>query len=313
MIDFLGHYPVSDSRILIIKLGALGDVVRTTPLLRVLQGNITWITSVGAIPLLSGNRYVDHLEAIEARCDSVLNQRFDLVLSLEDELSAASLASSVKTERLIGSYREGGTVTYTQSASEWFDLGLISKFGKQKADELKKNNRRTYQDFIFSMVGHRFRGEEYVLNTRLTKHPAANLVGLEARAGTVWPMKRWGGYEKLAQRLLKEQFQVKVFRQHPHLTDYIDEINECQYVVCGDTLAMHVGLALGKLVVAIFTCTSPHEIYDYQRMIKIVSPVWEKYFYCRDFVSEAADAVSVETVFDAIKTLGETQSASRMT
>ena len=29
---------------LIIKLGALGDVVRTTPLLRVLEGKMTWVT-----------------------------------------------------------------------------------------------------------------------------------------------------------------------------------------------------------------------------------------------------------------------------
>ena len=31
--------------ILIIKLGATGDVVRTTPLLRRLDGNATWITA----------------------------------------------------------------------------------------------------------------------------------------------------------------------------------------------------------------------------------------------------------------------------
>lgn len=301
------------NKILIIKLGALGDVLRTTPLLRILEGNITWVTSEGATPLLLRNPFIHRLECIEGLQESLAGEHFDLVLSLEDDLPAAFLASSVKAQRLIGSYEESGAVRYTKSASEWFDLSLISKFGKQRADELKKNNRRTYQDFIFSMLGHRFRGEEYVLNAPLTKRPVLNLVGLEARAGVVWPMKRWGGYEKLAQRLLDEQFQVKVFRQHPKLMDYIDEINECQYVVCGDTLAMHVGLALGKLVVAIFTCTSPHEIYDYNRMIKIISPLWEKYFYRRDFVPEAADTISVETVFGAINRLGRTHSTSRVT
>src|SRR5579885_2276173 len=34
--------------ILVIKLGALGDVIRTTPLLRVLEGRITWVTSTVA-------------------------------------------------------------------------------------------------------------------------------------------------------------------------------------------------------------------------------------------------------------------------
>ena len=37
---------------LIIKLGALGDVLRTTPLLHILQGDIYWITKKEAIPLL---------------------------------------------------------------------------------------------------------------------------------------------------------------------------------------------------------------------------------------------------------------------
>jgi len=33
------------SNILICKTGALGDVVRTTPILRVINGNIFWLTS----------------------------------------------------------------------------------------------------------------------------------------------------------------------------------------------------------------------------------------------------------------------------
>jgi hypothetical protein len=64
--------------------------------------------------------------------------------------------------------------------------------------------------------------------------------------------------------LENDGFKVKIFHQRSHLRDYVDDINECECVVCGDTLAMHSGLALRKRVAAIFTCTSPYEIYDYK-------------------------------------------------
>ncbi len=37
------------SNILICKTSALGDVVRTTPILRVINGNIFWLTSREAV------------------------------------------------------------------------------------------------------------------------------------------------------------------------------------------------------------------------------------------------------------------------
>jgi len=296
-------------RTLIIKLGALGDVLRTTPLLAVLEGNVTWVTSEAAAPLLTGNPYIDRVYCMENPYDSLLEENFDLVINLEDDLPAASLASKVSAESLIGAYLNGDQVAYTESASEWFDMSLISRFGKKKADELKMNNRRTYQDFVFSMLGRGFHAEEYLLNMPLKKLPIPKLVGLEARAGAVWPMKRWNKFEALASRLEGAGFQVKTFQQRDQLRHYADDINECEYIVCGDTLAMHIGLALRKKVVAIFTCTSPYEIFDYQRMIKIVSPLWIDYFYRRDFEPAPADAISAQSVFDAVESLSNCRPA----
>ena len=295
------------NRTLIIKLGALGDVLRTTPLLRVLEGTITWMTSGPAASLLAENHRIDHLNCIERPHDSLFHEHFDLVINLEDELAAATLASRIKAENLVGAYLDGHRVAYTDSAREWFDMSLISRFGKEKADQLKANNRRTYQDLIFSMLGRRFQSEEYLLNMPVKKLPIPNLVGLETRAGAVWPMKRWNKFEALGSRLEDAGFQVKTFQQRDQLRDYADDINECEYIVCGDTLAMHLGLALRKKVVAIFTCTSPHEIFDYQRMTKIVSPLWIDYFYRRDFEPGAGEAISVESVLEAVKILANLQ------
>jgi len=295
---------------LIIKLGALGDVVRTTPLLRVLEANVTWVTAARAVPLLEGNPCIDRIHCMEDGPDVLRGEKYDLVINLEDEPAAAKLASNFEKATIVGAYMGEHGVTYTESASGWFDMSLISRFGKAKADELKMSNRKTYQEFVFAMIGRPFRGEEYVLNMPLTKLPEANLVGLEARAGDVWPMKRWNRYEELAELLEGAGFKIKIFQQRERLLDYVDDINECEYIVCGDTLAMHLGLALRKKVAAIFTCTTPHEIYDYGRMIPVVSPLYTKYFYRRDFVSEAADAIPTDSVFNVVRQMAETEATT---
>ena len=296
--------------VLIIKVGALGDVLRTTPLLRVLQGKVTWITSTKAAPLLRDNPYIDHLHCIEDPPEGWIGQKYDLVINLEDDLATAKIASDVKKTTIVGAYTDKDGITYSESASAWFDMSLISRFGKAKADELKMNSRKTYQEFVFGMIGRPFRGEEYVLNMPLKKLPESNLVGLEARAGEVWPMKRWNKYEELAERLKGAGFKIKIFQQRERLRDYADDINECEYIVCGDTLAMHLGLALHKKVVAIFTCTTPYEICDYGRMIPVVSPLYTTYFYRRDFVPEAADAIPTDSVFHVVRQMAETAPAA---
>src|ERR1700751_829338 len=104
-------------RILVIKLGALGDVLRTTPLLTVLDGTVSWLTSEAAAPLLTGNPYIERLYCMERSHDSLFETDFDLVLNLEDDLAAAALASKIRTRELIGAYRDRDRVAYTQSAS----------------------------------------------------------------------------------------------------------------------------------------------------------------------------------------------------
>ena len=296
--------------ILIIKVGALGDVLRTTPLLRVLQGKVTWITSTKAAPLLRDNPYIDHLYCIEDPPDAWIGRKYDLVINLEDDPATAKIASDVQKTTIVGAYMDKDGITYSESASTWFDMSLISRFGKAKADQLKMNSRKTYQEFIFAMIGKSFRGEEYVLNMPMTKSQETSLVGLEVRAGDVWPMKRWNKYEKLGEQLERGGFKTKIFQQRERLLDYADDINECEYIVCGDTLAMHLGLALRKKVAAIFTCTTPYEICDYGRMVPVVSPLYTSYFYRRDFVPEVADAIPTDSVFKVVRQMAETAAAT---
>ena len=74
------------SRILIIKLAALGDVVRTTSLLRPLRarhpGCRIWLVSApGAMDLLRGNPMIHRLLTVDWLAKLPPQIRFDLVLS----------------------------------------------------------------------------------------------------------------------------------------------------------------------------------------------------------------------------------------
>jgi heptosyltransferase-2 len=81
------------------------------------------------------------------------------------------------------------------------------------------------------------------------------------------------------------------------------EINRCDVVVSGDSLGMHMAIALEKHVVAWFGVTCPQEIDLYDRGLKILAdvgcaPCWksecDQKLPCRDQVDPEwiADAVS---------------------
>src|SRR5262249_17972398 len=142
---------------------ATGDVVRTTPLLRCLEGEITWITARNNIGLLTG--LTPKLQSLcwEDR-NTVRGEEYDLVINLEDEIELAAFVKNTRRKQIFGAYMNGSeTLSYTEDSRRWFDMSLISVYGKQKADALKFQNRQTYQELIFQGLGFRFAGEKYVL------------------------------------------------------------------------------------------------------------------------------------------------------
>jgi ADP-heptose:LPS heptosyltransferase len=68
--------------VLIVKLGATGDVVRTTPLLRRLSGSVTWITAA---------KNGVFLEGLAIPVDEVLSAvmaQLDLAIPVADHITA---------------------------------------------------------------------------------------------------------------------------------------------------------------------------------------------------------------------------------
>jgi hypothetical protein len=286
-------------RTLIAKLNATGDVVRTTSLLRRLEGEVVWITARNNVPLLVGGSSNVTCLAWDDR-SSALGQEYDLVINLEDEVEVASFVASVNARRIFGAFlADGGGVSYTEDAKAWFDMSLISVYGRERADELKLKNRRSYQEMIFECLGFEFGGEEYVL----PPCPSGTLhgdVAIAPVAGAVWPMKNWAYYEVLKERLERLGLKVNVLPQRRTLLEHVADIAGHRCLVGGDSLPMHLALGLRTQCVTLFNCTSPWEIFDYGLMTKIVSPLLEEFYYKRGMDERATTAISVDEVFDAV-------------
>jgi heptosyltransferase-2 len=284
--------------ILIVKLGATGDVVRTTVLLRSLSGEITWLTEQkNAVLLKNLSRDVRCL-AWEER-DSCRDRTYDLVINLEDTLEVATFVAGIEHEKLWGAQvGPDGTVAYSDDSRCWFDLSIVSRFDRRRADELKLANRSTYQELIFRGLGLRFSGEPYLLPSTSASDLTGD-VAIASEAGPVWPMKKWAYYEELRSELQALGLVVNVLPKRPSMIEHLADVRGHRCLVSGDSLPMHFALGSRIPCVSIFTCTSPWEIYGYGLQQKIVSTLLGEFFYKRGFEAQATTTIGVQEVLAA--------------
>ena len=138
------EFDPATKRVLVVKLGAMGDVLRTTatlpPLMAAHTGShITWITREASRPLLEMNPFVDRILTVESNyVEFLLTETFDLALGPDaDPLSAAIMRLATAVEKR-GFVADGdhGVIATNSAAANWWKLGLD--------DGLKRANRRTY-------------------------------------------------------------------------------------------------------------------------------------------------------------------------
>jgi ADP-heptose:LPS heptosyltransferase len=280
---------------LILKLGATGDVVRTTPLLKQLPGEVSWVTAQKNVVLLAGLTKTLRTTAWENRT-TFCDREYDLVINLEDTADVAQFLPQVKYKKLFGAFAAAdGKLDYTDDSRGWFEMSLISRFGRVAADKLKLENHRTYQDLIFEGLGMKFKGEGYILPVP-AKTDLHGDVAIAPKAGHVWPMKNWGYYAELKSALEQRGLKVNVLPERASLLEHLGDVKNHRCLVSGDSLPMHFSLAVGVRCVSLFTCTSPWEIYDYGLMKKITSPLLAEFFFKRGMDERAVKAISLEEV-----------------
>jgi heptosyltransferase-2 len=296
------------TRILIIKLGALGDVIRTAALLPGLkeawpQSHITWVTRPNGARTLANHPLIDRLLALDAETLAHLeHERFDLCLSLDKEPGPAGLAMRVDSpdKRGIGLSPFGTPYPLNQECAHYFELGLD--------DDLKfHRNERTYQDLIYEAVGLRYRGQRYRLYPSADQRAQAArrwrelgvrddqvVIGLNTGAGRVFANKNWppDKYAALARLLTRRsgwrvallggpeerRLNADLAATCPGVLDtgcdhdeleFAALLQRCQVIVTGDTMAMHVAVACDVPCVVLFGPTCEQEIDLYGRGEKV--------------------------------------------
>lgn len=205
------YYDRVSERALVIKLDALGDVLRTTCILPALKqkrprAQVTWITMPEAVPLLENNPFIDRVVAYGPDALGVLGvEQFDLVLCLDAAPRSAALGSLAKgrIKKGFGVDARGRVFPFNPEAREWFLMGLF--------DDVKKRNARTYQQIVMEMCGLNGLDQNVVLRltegeesfarrfaegaglpgsgTKPGKRPV--IVGVNTGSGGRWPMKQW--------------------------------------------------------------------------------------------------------------------------
>jgi hypothetical protein len=264
-----------------------------------LSGDITWVTAAKNAVLIKDLKDNVRCFTWEER-ERALDTRYDLGINLEDTPDVAQFLKTARSGEIFGAYVDSdGPLKYTENSRHWFDLSLISTYGREQADKLKLRNRRTYQELIFDGLGFRFAGERYLLPAPIETGLAGD-VAIAADAGEVWPMKKWAYYKELKQQLERRGLTVNVLPKRSSLLEHLCDVKNHRCLVGGDSLPMHLALGTATRCVTLFNCTSPWEIHDYGIQKKIISPLLEEFFYKRGYDERATTAISVDQVFDAV-------------
>ena len=298
--------------LLIIKLGAIGDVIRTTTILSALKEKfncqIDWVTKKKSFDILKNNDLIDNIYFIDKNTE-LENKKYDLVINLDDGEEACELATGISSEKTVGAYLKDRKKVYTEDSSPWFDMGLISKLGKEKADQSKARNKRTYQEIMYEILDLDYKNQEPILilndeELKFGKDFAEKnninqddlVIGINTGAGGRWKDKKLD--EELTSELIDKLNTIKnvklVLFGGPEekernenikktvtthiidagcdnsLMEFASLVNLCHILVTSDSLAMHIGTALKKNIIAFFYPTSASEIELYSRGVKII-------------------------------------------
>lgn len=329
-------------KILIIKLDAAGDVIRTTSILKPLKkkyidSHITWCTRQNSKEMFKYNSFVDEVITIEEDAYFRLNaEEFDLVINLDTSKLSSSIASGITGKKKVGFVlNKSGYVEATSSTShQWLEMSAF--------DDVKKANTKTYQQIIYEILDLDSPVEPPLLpvtdverkkikSSKFYKeiNPDSITVGLNIGVGTKWPSKGYPlkNWKELIKKLEDEKFNLlllggpeekaaaaDLLKEYKFLIDtscdnslieFAAIVELCDLVITADTLALHIATALDKKIVTLFGPTSSDEIELYGNGKKLIPKDGCKCFYmkhCKEDIS-CMEKISPEMVIEAMNSL----------
>jgi heptosyltransferase-2 len=191
------------TRLLVVKLAAVGDVLRTTSLLPAWRrawpsAHVTWVTDPGAAAVLAGHPFIDRILTAETCLPALLTESFDAVYGLDADARSAGLATLARAPRRLGFICDGAgrLVPANDAAATWWLMGLD--------DARKRDNRRTYQALMYELCeltgpverplfvvpdASRIRAAEWMQRQGVACY--GGVVGLNTGGGRRWAQKKW--------------------------------------------------------------------------------------------------------------------------
>lgn len=293
------EYVKTGKRILIIKLGALGDVIRTTPLIERFRNmypecHITWLTWT---PDILPADAVDDIYPFDFKSTYIIrNKEFDIAINLDKEYEACALLQDVKAENKYGfTLKDHHIDVATPAAQHKLVTGLF--------DQASQENTKNYLEEIFEICHLDFKGEDYKLSYPQDSFEKWNLIrekagdkpviGLNTGCGErwktrLWPQEYWielinrlqdNGYfpvvlggppEDERNQYYAKQTGVYYPGTYP-LKEFIALSANTDLIVTAVSMMMHIATALKKPMVLFNNIFNKHEFYIYGRG-EIVEP-----------------------------------------
>jgi heptosyltransferase-2 len=342
------HYAPHTHRICIIKLAALGDVLRTLCILPRLRrdypdAQITWVTTPAAARMIEHHPQIDRTLVFDAlNCMVLSYERFDLAICLDKEPQPCAMVMQLRatTKLGVGLSVVGTPIPLNTPAMQYLHLGL--------SDDLKFNqNRKSYPKLVYEGLGWKYAGECYelpVLNdARTAAHSylaargwdaARPTIGINVGAGDVFANKMWPAERiaSLVPRLLADDMRPQVVllggKAERPITDdliallaergvaqdvidggtdhdeqtFIGIVDQCDVLLSGDTMAMHVAIARKRHVVVLFGPTCQQEIDVFGRGEKLIAtlPCAPCYKRVCDHHDACIDAITLQSATQAV-------------
>ena len=287
-------------KIIIIKLDAAGDVLRTTSILPSLHhkyrdASITWITKEKSFGVLKDNEAIDEIYFDSDDLEHIFNDDFDIAINLDSGIESCEIMSRIVAKERFGYHmvnHKPYPVNYL--ANEWYLMGVD--------DNTKKHNDKTYHKIIHEICNLEYSGSRPQLGiTQTIKRRATELnlkyslgkydefIMVNLGGGNRWQYKKWSkeGYISLINMLLDSKPEAAIgiiagdedrefygeistlaeqntrlikFGCDNSIEDLICFIYLADKVFTSDSLVLHISTALNKYSVVITGPTSFTEL-----------------------------------------------------
>ena len=302
---------MTERRILVVRLGAMGDVIHTLPAVASVKqsfphSHLAWAVDERWTPLLEGNPFVDEVIAVGRRTvSSVLSLRrrlrsakFDTAIDFQGLIKSALTASAARPERIVGFDRS--------QARERFAAWVYSQEVKTTAVHVVDK----YVEIAAAAGATAIARTFFIPSGRPEGSlPSGDFVLANPLAG--WGSKQWPleHYLALAKRLdvplvLNVPNSIDAPGAHLHVSGIaglIDATRRASAVIGVDSGPLHLAAALGKPGVAIFGPTDPARNGPYGGSMTVLRNAAAETTYKRhpDVAASMRD-ISVDQVFTAL-------------